>query len=66
MSAGLEIMETGESDAGSPVTKYTASDLISMTVVQIKALAAGLSYSITKTLKADIIAEFLAQQNGVI
>jgi hypothetical protein len=34
-----------------------------MTVVQIKALAVELGYSITKTLKADIIKEFLSQQN---
>lgn len=33
-----------------------------MTIAEIKALAAGLGYSITKTRKADIIAEFLAQQ----
>jgi hypothetical protein len=33
-----------------------------MTVVQIKELAAELGYSITKTLKADIINEFLGQQ----
>lgn len=33
-----------------------------MTVANIKALAAELGYSITKTLKADIIAEFLEQQ----
>lgn len=35
-----------------------------MTVAQIKSLAASLGYSITKTLKADIIAEFLALQEG--
>jgi len=33
-----------------------------MTVVNIKSLAAELGYSITKTLKADIIDEFLQQQ----
>lgn len=33
-----------------------------MTIVQIKSLAAGLGYSITKSLKADIITEFLEQQ----
>jgi hypothetical protein len=33
-----------------------------MTVSQIKALAAELGYSITKTLKSDIINEFLGQQ----
>lgn len=33
-----------------------------MTIAEIKALAAQLGYSITKTRKADIIAEFLEQQ----
>lgn len=35
-----------------------------MTIAEIKALASELGYSITKTKKADIIAEFLAQQEG--
>ncbi len=35
-----------------------------MTIAEIKALAAELGYSITKTRKAEIIAEFLAQQEG--
>lgn len=33
-----------------------------MTVANIKSLATELGYSITKTLKADIIEEFLEQQ----
>lgn len=33
-----------------------------MTIPEIKALAGEAGYSITKTKKADIIAEFLAQQ----
>lgn len=33
-----------------------------MTVAEIKSLAASLGYSITETKKADIVAEFLAQQ----
>ena len=33
-----------------------------MTIAEIKTLAEELGYSITKTRKADIIAEFLAQQ----
>lgn len=41
---------------------YSAGDLSSLTVAQIKSLAASLGYSITDTKKADIIAEFLAQQ----
>lgn len=35
-----------------------------MTIAQIKALAAELGYSMTATKKADIIAEFLSQQEG--
>lgn len=33
-----------------------------MTVAQIKALAVELDYSISKTKKADIVEEFLEQQ----
>ena len=33
-----------------------------MTIAEIKALAAQLGYSVTKTRKADIIQEFLEQQ----
>lgn len=33
-----------------------------MTISEIKALAGELGYSITKTRKADIIAEFIMQQ----
>ena len=33
-----------------------------MTIAEIKALAVQLGYSITKTKKAEIIAEFLNQQ----
>ena len=36
-----------------------------MTIAEIKSLAVDLGYSITKTKKADIIAEFLEQQGGV-
>lgn len=35
-----------------------------MTIAEIKSLATDLGYSITKTLKADIIAQFLEQQEG--
>lgn len=41
---------------------YTQAELQSMTVANIKTLASELGYSISATLKADIIAEFLAQQ----
>lgn len=43
-------------------SSYTADDLSARTVAQIKSLAAELGYSITKTAKAGIIAEFLEQQ----
>jgi hypothetical protein len=33
-----------------------------MTIAEIKALAADLGYSISSTRKADIVAEFIAQQ----
>jgi hypothetical protein len=33
-----------------------------MTIAEIKALAGELGYTLTATRKADIIAEFLAQQ----
>lgn len=35
-----------------------------MTIAEIKALAGELGYSITKTKKTEIIAEFLEQQEG--
>lgn len=35
-----------------------------MTIAQIKTLASELGYSITQTKKADIINEFLEQQEG--
>jgi len=35
-----------------------------MTVSEIKSLAADLGYSITKSLKADIIQQFLEQQEA--
>lgn len=43
---------------------YTQQELNAMTIDQIKALATERGYTITKTLKAEIIAEFLTQQNG--
>lgn len=55
-------MRYSNESVGSGAT-YTSNDLNSMTIVQIKALAAELGYSISKTLKAEIIQEFLNQQN---
>lgn len=43
---------------------YTADDLNTMTIAEIKALAADLGYTVTQTKKADIITEFLKQQEG--
>ena len=48
-----------------PVKKsYTSDELDAMTVDRIKAVAAAKGYAITKTVKAEIIAEFLAAQNA--
>lgn len=43
---------------------YTADELSGMTVAEIKAIAAESGYSIKKVIKADVIAEFLAQQEA--
>lgn len=43
---------------------YTAEDLNKLTISEIKSLASECGYSITKTLKADIVTEFLMQQEG--
>lgn len=52
MSADLEI--------------YTAEDLEGLAIYQIRSLADKLGYAVTKTKKADIINEFLAEQEGVL
>lgn len=41
---------------------YTQSDLEAMTIAEIQAIADERGYTITQSLKADIIQEFLAQQ----
>ncbi len=41
---------------------YTEEELSAMTIAEIKALAETLGYTITASKKADIIAEFIAQQ----
>ena len=43
---------------------YTEAQLSRMNIPYIKALAESKGYIITKELKAEIIAEFLEQQNG--
>lgn len=51
-----------DADAVSESRKYTEEELTAMTTENIKALASELGYSITKTVKADVIAQFLEQQ----
>lgn len=48
--------------ASADETAYTEDDLTAMTIAEIKALAESLGYSITATKKADIIQQFLEQQ----
>ena len=43
---------------------YTEDELLALTIAQIKALAGELGYTITATKKADIVAEFLEQQEA--
>ena len=40
------------------------SELLALTIAQIKAIATEKGYTITATRKADIIAEFMEQQEG--
>lgn len=51
-----------EEPEAEPEMVYTADSLSELTIAQIKELASERGYSITKTLKADIINEFLEQQ----
>lgn len=44
--------------------EFTQSELNAMTISEIESIATARSYTITETLKADIIAEFLEQQNA--
>lgn len=45
-------------------TVYTQEQLEAKTIEQIRSIAAQRGYTITQSVKADIIAEFLEQQNG--
>lgn len=45
-------------------SSYTQEELEAMTIDQIKAVAAAKGYTITKTVKAEIIAEYLVQQGA--
>lgn len=63
---GVVVATIGEAEAAGydlPRT-YTEEDLNSMTIADIKTLAEELGYKITQTTKADIITEFLAQQDA--
>ena len=44
-------------------TTYSEETLKNMTIAEIKEIADERGYTITKTIKADIIEEFLQQQN---
>lgn len=56
-----KITTVAEADTDSD-GKLSEDELNALTIAQIKALATELGYTITTTRKADIIAEFLAQQ----
>ncbi len=43
---------------------YTEEELNALTIDQIKTIATAKGYTITKTVKAEIIAEFLAAQTA--
>lgn len=61
--ASLDDEDTSD-DSSDDSTVYTEEELTAMTIAQIKALAEELGYTITATKKADIIAEFLEQQEA--
>lgn len=44
--------------------QFTAEQLSGMTIAHIKSLAAERDYTITKSLKADIVAEFMEQEDS--
>ena len=43
---------------------FTQEELNELTIGEIETIATARSYTITETLKADIITEFLTQQNA--
>lgn len=60
---GGVVVGTIQSEASQATEKeYTEAELNALTVDQIKGLATFKGYTITKTVKAEIIAEFLAAQ----
>ena len=67
-SGASVVSHSAEPDPGAPAyagtDTYTAEQLSGMTIDSIRALANSKGYVITKTVKAEIIAEFLEQQNA--
>lgn len=63
-SDSTDVSENDTSSVSSSLPIYTESELSGMTVLQIRQLAGDLGYSLTAAKKADIISEFLEQQNG--
>lgn len=61
---GVLVGTIGETGQEVDNTVYTEESLNALTVDDIKKIAATRGYTITKTTKAEIIAEFLTQQNG--
>ena len=57
-------MVTGTDTVEVEKTTWTEEELNAMTVEKIKGLAAYKGYTITKTAKAEVIAEFLAAQTA--
>ena len=64
VSTGAGLTKTDTYSLTGLTILYTQAELEAMTVQQIQAIATERGYTITQTLKADIITEFLAQQNA--
>lgn len=58
------VVETGTKEVVVEKTAWTEEELNALTVDKIKGLAAYKGYEITKTVKAEVIAEFLAAQEA--
>lgn len=58
------VVETGTKEVVVEKTAWTEEELNVLTVDKIKGLAAHKGYEITKTVKAEVIAEFLAAQEA--
>lgn len=60
--AGQEVPEVAQEEKINDLGYYTYDDLNAMTVKEIKAIAEKKGISISKTIKDDVINEFLLQQ----